>query len=247
MPAGRVLVVVLVALVTWMHLRTDAEARGGRISLGIRRTVSLALLSPIAAVSDFVGVDELAGRSSAPRGGCPERRAAPSSRRRRTSSRRAIRSRGPTATATAGTTTREPRPSRTRSARRRRPAGCASRSSGTRSPPGSATSPSACSPARPRLRPGTHLDRPRAAGLLQLAVHDAADRPSLRPRPRDRDARGERPSVPPGRPRQPVGTTGTAAWPAEYRDRVLQMMRIGTSEGAKVIWGPADLLGRPPP
>ena len=128
----------------------------------------------------------------------------------------------PSGTATgARATTRERPPSRTRSAHRRRPP-LASRSSGTRSPRASATSPSACSsPARPRLRPGTHLDRPRSAGLLQLAVHDAPDRPALRPRPRDRDARRERPSVPPGRARRPRGgASGPLAWPAEYRERV---------------------------
>lgn len=29
---------------------------------------------------------------------------------------------------------------------------------------------------------------------------------------------------------------GTAAWPAEYRARVLRMMRVATSRGAKVVW-----------
>jgi uncharacterized protein len=29
---------------------------------------------------------------------------------------------------------------------------------------------------------------------------------------------------------------GTGAWPAEYRARVLRMMRIGTSRGAKLVW-----------
>jgi hypothetical protein len=34
----------------------------------------------------------------------------------------------------------------------------------------------------------------------------------------------------------PAASIGTSAWPAEYRERVLQMMRIATSGGAKVVW-----------
>jgi uncharacterized protein len=35
---------------------------------------------------------------------------------------------------------------------------------------------------------------------------------------------------------QPAAQIGTGDWPAAYRDRVLQMMRIATSRGAKVVW-----------
>ena len=61
MPAGRVLVVILVSLLTWMLLYAPTMKRAAEASpLGIRRTVSLAILKPIAAVSGWIGFDELA-------------------------------------------------------------------------------------------------------------------------------------------------------------------------------------------
>jgi hypothetical protein len=33
-----------------------------------------------------------------------------------------------------------------------------------------------------------------------------------------------------------VATIGTSEWPPAYRERVLLMMRIATSRGAKVVW-----------
>jgi hypothetical protein len=62
MPAGRVLVVVLVSLLVWTVLYAPTMKRAAEASpLGARRTVSLALLRPIAAVSDWIGLNELAG------------------------------------------------------------------------------------------------------------------------------------------------------------------------------------------
>jgi uncharacterized protein len=62
MPAGRVLVVILVTLLVWTFLYAPTLKRAAEASpLGARRTVSLALLRPIAAVSDWVGLNELAG------------------------------------------------------------------------------------------------------------------------------------------------------------------------------------------
>lgn len=62
MPAGRVLVVILVSLLVWTVLYAPTMKRAAEASpLGARRTVSLALLRPIAAVSDWVGLNELAG------------------------------------------------------------------------------------------------------------------------------------------------------------------------------------------
>jgi lysophospholipase L1-like esterase len=61
MPAGRVLVVILVTLLAWTLLYAPTLKRAAEASaLGARRTVSLALLRPIAAVSDWVGLNELA-------------------------------------------------------------------------------------------------------------------------------------------------------------------------------------------
>ena len=62
MPAGRVLVVILVSLLVWTVLYAPTMKRAAEASpLGARRTVSLALLRPIAAVSDWIGLNELAG------------------------------------------------------------------------------------------------------------------------------------------------------------------------------------------
>jgi len=62
MPAGRVLVVILVSLLTWTLLYAPTMKRAAEASpIGIRRAVSLAVLRPIAAVSAWIGLDELAG------------------------------------------------------------------------------------------------------------------------------------------------------------------------------------------
>src|SRR5512132_4235904 len=62
MPAGRVLVVILVTLLVWTVLYAPTLKRAAEASaLGARRTASLAVLRPIAAVSDWVGLNELAG------------------------------------------------------------------------------------------------------------------------------------------------------------------------------------------
>jgi uncharacterized protein len=61
MPAGRVLVVLLVSLLTWTLLYAPALKRAAEASpIGTRRTLSLAILTPIAAVSDWIGLDQLA-------------------------------------------------------------------------------------------------------------------------------------------------------------------------------------------
>jgi lysophospholipase L1-like esterase len=62
MPAGRVLVVILVSLLVWTVLYAPTMKRAAEASpLGARRTVSLAFLRPIAAVTDWIGLNELAG------------------------------------------------------------------------------------------------------------------------------------------------------------------------------------------
>lgn len=61
MPAGRVLVVLLVTLLAWTIFYAPTMKRAAEASpLGARRTVSIAVLTPIAAVSDWFGVNELA-------------------------------------------------------------------------------------------------------------------------------------------------------------------------------------------
>ena len=61
MPAGRALVVILVTLLVWTVLYAPTMKRAAEASpLGVRRTVSLAVLAPLAAVSDWIGISELA-------------------------------------------------------------------------------------------------------------------------------------------------------------------------------------------
>ena len=61
MPAGRALVMILVTLLTWTVLYAPAMKRAAEASpIGARRAVSLAVLKPIAAVSEWIGIDELA-------------------------------------------------------------------------------------------------------------------------------------------------------------------------------------------
>jgi lysophospholipase L1-like esterase len=62
MPAGRAFVVLLVTLLTWTLLYAPTMKRAADASpIGARRTVSLAVLTPIAAVSDWIGLAEVAG------------------------------------------------------------------------------------------------------------------------------------------------------------------------------------------
>jgi hypothetical protein len=42
-----------------------------------------------------------------------------------------------------------------------------------------------------------------------------------------------------------VAPIGTPAWPPAYRDRVLRMMRIATSDGAKVVWAGLPIPANP--
>jgi lysophospholipase L1-like esterase len=62
MPAGRALVVILVSLLVWTVLYAPTMKRAAEASpLGARRTVSLAFLRPFAAVTVWFGRSELAG------------------------------------------------------------------------------------------------------------------------------------------------------------------------------------------
>ena len=57
-PAGRVLIVMLVGFVLWLLLAAPSLKRSAEASPdGARRTVSVAVLTPIAAASDFLGLE----------------------------------------------------------------------------------------------------------------------------------------------------------------------------------------------
>jgi hypothetical protein len=59
-PAGRVLIVLLVALLVWGALYAPSLKRASEAQpLGARRTVSLWLLRPVVAISDFVQLTSL--------------------------------------------------------------------------------------------------------------------------------------------------------------------------------------------
>jgi len=61
MPAGRVLIVMLTMLLVWTLLYAPTMKRAAEASpLGIRRSASLAVLTPFAAVSEWLGLDGLA-------------------------------------------------------------------------------------------------------------------------------------------------------------------------------------------
>jgi hypothetical protein len=76
MPAGRVLVVMLVALLGWTLMYAPTLKRAAETSPeGIRRSASLVVLTPLASVSEFLGLDALArtieravGREPRPKG-----------------------------------------------------------------------------------------------------------------------------------------------------------------------------------
>jgi len=62
MPAGRVLVVLLVTLLVWTLLYAPTLKRAADASpLGVRRTASLVVLTPFAAISEWTGIGELSG------------------------------------------------------------------------------------------------------------------------------------------------------------------------------------------
>ena len=62
MPAGRVLGVLVVCLLTWTVLYAPTMRRAADASpIGVRRTISLGILTPIAAVSEWLHLDGLAG------------------------------------------------------------------------------------------------------------------------------------------------------------------------------------------
>lgn len=238
MPAGRVLVVVTVALVTWTCVYAPTLKRAADASpLGIRRTVSLALLTPIAAVSEFIGVNELAGMVERAAG------------------------RTPGAPGGAFVPPPEDIPLAPRDPQQRPGGGDVGDDPGDTAEQDSIRAPTPARKLRvaivgdslaaglgyfaervflPRLvrvsgqgRISTGLARPdyfnwpftmrrivrRFDPDLVIVMLGENDHQSLQ------DVHGNR-----------AAAIGTAEWPAEYRDRVLQLMRIATSGGAKLVW-----------
>ena len=159
MPAGKVLVVLLVALLVWGALSAPSLKRASEAQpLGTRRTVSLWVLRPVAAISDFVHALLGDRRRDAPARARPRRGAGRLDRRagpRRVPHARAGRHGLAEARRAGGRGLEDPpaHPART---------SCGSWSSATRSPPASASTssassgrPSCTSRARAASRPGS--------------------------------------------------------------------------------------------
>jgi hypothetical protein len=73
MPAGRALIVIVVTLVTWTFLYAPTLERSSDAQpLGTRRTVSLWVLRPIAAISDFTRITAVADTASRALGRDPD-------------------------------------------------------------------------------------------------------------------------------------------------------------------------------
>jgi uncharacterized protein len=234
-PAGRALGVLLVCLLTWTLLYAPAMKRAAEASaLGARRTVSLAVLTPIAAVSEWIGLDELAGTIERAVGRDPGRRGgafvpppediplAPGENPDDPDGDGGDGSTGEGGSIRVPTPTRKLRVAIVGDSLAAGLGYFAERVF------------------RPRLvrvsgqgRISTGLARPdyfnwpytmrrivdRFDPDLVIVMLGENDRQSLQ------DVHGHREA--------PIGTS---AWPPAYRDRVLTMMRIATSRGAKLVW-----------
>ena len=228
MPAGRVLMVLLVSLLTWTLLYAPAMKRAAEASpIGTRRTLSLAILTPIAAVSDWIGLDQLADtieRAAGHDAGRPDRAFVPPPED--------IPVAPPDDGAGDGDGENEPIRVPTPDRRLRVAIVGDSLAAGLGY--------FAERVFRPRLvtvsgqgRISTGLARPdyfnwpytmrrivdRFDPDLVVVMVGENDHQSLQ------DVRGNREAL-----------IGTSAWPSAYRERVLSMMRIATSRGAKVVW-----------
>jgi uncharacterized protein len=236
MPAGRGLIVIVAALVGWTLLYAPTLKRATEASpLGARRSAALAVLTPIAAVSEFVGLDAIArtveravGRPSRPRGPfVPPPEDIPML---------PPVDGGPGDPPSAGEPIRSPTP-----ARRLRVAVVGdSLGAGLGYYAERVFRPSLVRVSR-QGRISTGLARPDYFNWpvsmrriveafdpdLVIVILGENDRQSLQ----TVDGRWE-------------AQIGTPSWPVGYRERVLRMMRVATSRGAKVVWAglpiPAD-------
>lgn len=233
MPAGRVLVVMLVTLLGWTLMYAPEMKRAAEASpLGARRTVSLVVLTPIAAVSEFFRIDALAetieravGR--APREGGPfvpppdDLPVAPSDP-------------GDPGLGPGNGPSEEGDPIRAPTSTRRLRVVVVGDSLAA------GLGYFAERVFRPRLvrvsrqgRISTGLARPDYFNwpLAMRRIVDAFDPDLVIVMLGENDHQSIQ-TVSGGR----LAQLGTPDWPAAYRDRVLQLMRIATSRGAKVVW-----------
>jgi hypothetical protein len=234
MPAGRGLGVILVALLTWTLMYAPTLKRAAEASpLGARRTASLAVLTPIAAVSQFFGIGALAetieravGR--APRAGgafVPPPEDLPVAPQPDPDDPGEGPKDGPTA---------ESEPIRVPTPTRRLRVVVVGDSLAA------GLGYFAERVFRPRLvrvsrqgRISTGLARPDYFNwpVAMRRIVDAFDPDLVIVMIGENDHQSLQAVS-----GQRVAQIGTGDWPAEYRDRVLQMMRIATSRGAKVVW-----------
>jgi hypothetical protein len=237
MPAGRVLVVMLVMLTVWTMLYAPTLKRAADASPeGVRRTASLFVLTPIAAISEWIGLDLLAqtieravGRAPRPRGPFvppPED--------------------VPTVAPDPGDTDEpavEGEPIRVPTTTRKLRVVVVGDSLAA------GLGYFAERIFRPRLvrvarqgRISTGLARPDYFNwpFAMRRIVDAFDPDLVIVMLGENDhqslltVRGQR-----------AASIGTSEWPAEYRARVLQLMRIGTSRGAKMIWAGLPMSSDP--
>src|SRR5688572_12388410 len=248
MPAGRALVVILVTLLVWTMLYAPTMKRAAEASpLGTRRSVSLALLRPLAAVSDWIGINELAdtieravGRDPGKPGGAfvPPPEDIP------------VTPEDPDEDPDGG-------------------------NGGTDGPDGGSADDPIRTPTQSRKLRVAIVGDSLAAGLGYYA--ERVFRPRLVKVSRqgristglarsdyfnwpftmrqivdsfDPDlvivmlGENDHQSIQSVRGRR-VAAVGTSAWPPAYRDRVLRMMRIATSDGAKVVWAGLPIPANP--
>ncbi len=250
MPAGRVLVVMLVALLTWTVMYAPTLKRAAEASpLGLRRTVSIAVLTPIAAASEFLRLDEVADTIERavghdPRGGggafVPPPEDIPVAPDGHSDGDGTGKSGG---TGSHEQPSQEDEPIRTPTPTRRLRVVVVGDSLAA------GLGYFAERVFRPRLvrvsrqgRISTGLTRPDYFNwpLAMRRIVDAFDPDLVIVMLGENDhqsiqrVNGEREAV--------IGTSG---WPAAYRQRVLLMMRIATSRGAKVVWAGLPISSDP--
>jgi hypothetical protein len=228
MPAGRVLVVMLVMLLGWTLMYAPTLKRAAEASPeGIRRSTSLLVLTPLAAVSEFLLLDSLAetieraiGRAPRPRGPfVPPPEDVP------TVSPEPGGNTGPS---------REEEPIRVPTTTRRLRVVVAGDSLAA------GLGYFAERVFRPRLvrvarqgRISTGLARPDYFNwpFAMRRIVDAFDPDLVIVMLGENDHQSLQTVS-----GQRAAQIGTGEWPTEYRARVLELMRIGTSRGAKMIW-----------
>lgn len=227
MPAGRVFVVMLVSLLLWGLLFSPTLKRAAEASPdGARRSAALAILTPLAAISDGLGITRLTDAVERALGKDPE--AAPGGE--------IVLPPEPIPSVTAGG---EPQVETTGPIRE--PTGGNklrvvvvgdSLASGLGTYLERVLKPSLVRVSR-QGRISTGLSRPDyfdwPAAMAQIADRFRPDLVVVMLG--ENDNQGLR--TPGGREETPIGTFG---WPQAYEERVVDFMRVATSRGARVVW-----------